>query len=132
MKFQITDDPNYVNREEICKQRMAEKRIELEPKIINDLLNCIQAKIDNKHYKVEKRIFEQTVRLGIQMPISGSEMNDMGFNSYSLDKDIEWYSYKSEIIKKVIAKINAKYPSWKISWVGPHLYITCKRKEFEF
>ena len=134
MKFQITDDPNYVNREEICKQRMAEKRIELEPKIINAVLNCIQNQIDNKHYKVEKLIFEQTVTISVRWMdcISYSELDAMGFNAYSSSAEEEYDAYLRGILTKVVTKINAKYPSWKISFFIDRIFIRCKRKEFEF
>ena len=136
MKFQITDDPNYVNREKLCKQRAAEKRIELEPEIINNCLNYIQAQIDNKHYKVEKSIFEQkiTIRCVVSDCISDKEISAMGFNPDPLAQDRELYRYESEIMEKVIAKINEKYPSWKINYWNTtgRLFIRCKKKEFEF
>lgn len=137
MKFQITDDPNYVNREKLCKQRAAEKRIELEPEIINNCLNHIQAQIDNKHYKVEKSIFEQTITIqfSVSQCISSKDKMAMGFNSYSLEQDRrEWFRYASGIMEKVKAKINDKYPSWKIDYWDKtgRLFIRCKKKEFEF
>ena len=136
MKFQITDDPNYVNREKLCKQRAAEKRIELEPEIINNCLNHIQAQIDNKHYKVEKSIFEQkiTIQFYVANCISNRDIGAMGFNPDPLAQDRELYRYESEIMEKVIAKINEKYPSWKINYWNTtgRLFIRCKKKEFEF
>ena len=104
MKFQITDDPNYVNREEICKQRMAEKRIELEPKIINAFLNCIQARVDNKKYRVDKGFFDQKVTIKLGHDEIGecidSYKQDIGYGSwggYSKKNDV----YLHEIMKKV-------------------------------
>lgn len=136
MKFQITDDPNYVNREKLCKQRAAEKRIELEPEIINNCLNHIQAQIDNKHYKVEKFIFEQkiTIKFSIYECIGKKNIGAMGFNPDELEHNREWYRYASGIMEKVKAKINEKYPSWKIDYwdTSGWLFIRCKKKEFEF
>ena len=112
MKFQITDDPNYVNREKLCKQRAAEKRIELEPEIINNCLNHIQAQIDNKHYKVEKSIFEQkiTIQFYVANCISNRDIGAMGFNPDELEHNREWYRYVSGIMEKVKAHLENNLP----------------------